>query len=294
MIGSDRMVAKHTQNIPWVISMHGCYEAGLASDANFASKAAKILKKADGLIYAAEKNLNVLNAIDNLGLLPNRNKVYYGINEAPLLNTDKTDNKLVFGMVARSIPSKGWMQTLTAFKDLTTKFPDRELEFLVVADESEYFRELAIRYGDVRGIKFLGFRLDPSGEISDMDVCLLPTFFPGESLPNSIIEYLRAGKPVIATDIGEISNMINVDGEIAGFLIPISKGVGGVDSCEIMSCMEQYVKENKLLTKHGLLATQAFGKFSLDRCMNDYLDFFSRTMQFAGKNNFEKNTVKSQ
>lgn len=279
MIGSDQFVAKYSQNIPWVISMHGCYESGLSSEKDFAVKAENILRQADALIYAADKNLDVLRTINCKTLLLNRSKIYYGINDEPLQKMDRTNDKLVFGMVARSISTKGWTQALTAFRELSNNYPSRELEFLVIADESEYFKELTLKFTDVRGVKFLGFRLNPSEEIGGVDVCLLPTFFPGESLPNSVIEYLRAGKPVIATDIGEIASMVSFEGEMAGFLIPIVAASGEVDYHDILRCMEYYLNQPELLLEHQVVARKAFAKFSLEKCVNDYLDVFHKTIE---------------
>lgn len=279
MIGSDEFVAKYSRNIPWVISMHGCYENGLSAEKDFVTRAQSILKHANALIYAADKNLDILSAINDSGLLAHRRKIYYGINEEPLSKKKPSYNKLVFGMVARSIPSKGWLQALTAFRELYNNHRDCDLQFLVIADESEFYKELMRKFRDTPGVKFLGFRLDPTAEINEMDVGVLPTFFSGESLPNSVIEYLRAGKPVIATDIGEIANMLSSEGNIAGFLIPLCIETREVHSCEIARCMEYYLNDSKLLSEHQAVARKAFAKFSLERCVNEYLACFHEAMQ---------------
>jgi hypothetical protein len=53
MIRSDEFVAKYARGIPWVISMHGCYEKGYQAKNFF--QGPTILKHADALIYAADK-----------------------------------------------------------------------------------------------------------------------------------------------------------------------------------------------------------------------------------------------
>jgi glycosyltransferase involved in cell wall biosynthesis len=56
-----------------------------------------------------------------------------------------------------------------------------------------------------------------------MDLFVLPTLFPFESLPTVIIEALSCRLPVIATWVGEIEKMLSAGpaGEKAGMLVDL-------------------------------------------------------------------------
>jgi glycosyltransferase involved in cell wall biosynthesis len=51
----------------------------------------------------------------------------------------------------------------------------------------------------------------------------LPSRFSGESFPLTIIDCLHSGKPVLASDVGEIPSMLEADGKLAGCLFSLEK-----------------------------------------------------------------------
>ncbi len=65
-------------------------------------------------------------------------------------------------------------------------------------------------------IQFLGERRDVDALIQQMDIGVLCTFTEG--IPNSIMEFMAAGKPVVVTDGGGSRELV-IDGE-HGFLMP--------------------------------------------------------------------------
>ena len=161
-----------------------------------------------------------------------------------------------------------------AFMELLSKYPRENIEFWVICDESEYLEELKSNFAHP-SIKYIGFASNPDQFISQMDICLLPTYFPGESLPNSIIEYLKAGKPVIASDTAEIPNMLSTGSHLAGILVPCNDVVEYVD---VLRCMEMYVQDRSLIKRHGELAREAFKKFSIDDCASAYIEVFEKAI----------------
>jgi L-malate glycosyltransferase len=89
----------------------------------------------------------------------------------------------------------------------------------VLAGEGELIepmRRLAGEFGIADRTYFLG-RCDRVGELLAIsDVCVLSSKFEGFS--NSILEYMAAGKPVVATNVGGAREAI-VEGE-TGYLVP--------------------------------------------------------------------------
>ena len=107
---------------------------------------------------------------------------------------------------------------------------------------------------------------------NQFDVCILPTYFKNESTPNSLIEYLTCGKPVISTNYVEIPNMMEFDNKIAGRLINLKNGKP--ISNDLFVEMEYYLKNKNKIIDHGKLAKLASKKFNIKVCSQLYLDFF--------------------
>ena len=119
-------------------------------------------------------------------------------------------------MASRGVKLKGWAKAIEAFGRLAPGTAE-----LVLVGEGAHLNELRARPVP-RGVRFAGFSDNPVDQIADSDVCLLPSEFPHESLPTAVMEYLCCGKPVIATDVGEIGAMIRTpDGQYAGILLPL-------------------------------------------------------------------------
>ncbi|HIZ01560.1 MAG TPA: glycosyltransferase family 4 protein, partial [Candidatus Bacteroides merdipullorum] len=79
-------------------------------------------------------------------------------------------------------------------------------------------------------IHLLGRKGDVRSYFAMSDIGLLPSYFKGESFPLVLIESLMSGTPVIASDIGEIRNMLtNEAGEMAGIVFSLNDGKVPVD-----------------------------------------------------------------
>jgi glycosyltransferase involved in cell wall biosynthesis len=69
-------------------------------------------------------------------------------------------------------------------------------------------------------VRFLGYQDAITDFYRLCDCCLLPTRFAGESFPFTLIESLKAGTPIIATDIGEIREIVEPGRRSAGIVVP--------------------------------------------------------------------------
>ena len=76
-------------------------------------------------------------------------------------------------------------------------------------------RSMAAELGVTENVHFIGRCTDVPALLSISDVCVLTS--TAEGFSNSILEYMAAGKPVVATNIGGAAEAI-VEGE-AGFLV---------------------------------------------------------------------------
>ncbi|MEZ5050577.1 MAG: glycosyltransferase family 4 protein [Saprospiraceae bacterium] len=252
------------------ISMHGCYENKFSNSHHpIKSRGYSTLSNCDGVIIAADKNKFILNELKLSGRV-RVEKIYYGLPEGDkVLTLKKTKASFTFGIVSRAIKEKGWEELILAFLSLKMTYPDIQL---ILVGAGPFQRKLQYHYKNDAAIKFMGHTSSPMDYIREMDVCVLPTYFKGESLPNSIIEYLSEGKPIIATEIGEIRQMLEADGDLAGQLLQLTEK--GLVINDLKDAMEKYIVDFNLVKIHAELARIAFRKFSMEECLRKYGNYF--------------------
>ncbi|NPV52745.1 MAG: glycosyltransferase family 4 protein [Firmicutes bacterium] len=110
------------------------------------------------------------------------------------------------GTVARLIPAKGVGVFIKAARQLV----DRGLNatFLIVGDGPQR-PELETLAGDLdiqSRVRFLGFRDDIPAILGSLDLFVLPTLSEGMSI--TILEAMAAGVPVVASDVGGVSEVV--------------------------------------------------------------------------------------
>lgn len=91
-----------------------------------------------------------------------------------------------------------------------------ELDLVGDGPGEDETRRLAREMGLADRVKFHGYLEDPSGSLAQSQVFVLPS--RSEAFPRSILEALRAGLPVVASDVGGVSEAI-ANG-VTGLLVP--------------------------------------------------------------------------
>ncbi len=120
------------------------------------------------------------------------------------------------GIVARLVPVKAHALFLEAAAKVAHALP--ETEFLIVGDgelRAELEQQAATR--GLRKVRFLGFRRDLPAIYADLDAVVLSSI--NEGLPVTLIEALAAGRPVVATNVGSVRDLV-VDGETGRIVSP--------------------------------------------------------------------------
>jgi len=283
---SDKLAycAFKDEDIPLIISMHGCYEMLLHNpdvDIYFNENVEKMLKRANRIVYTAEKNKEVFEKfemindskivkIDNgfvLGEFPKKSRQEIGIK----------DDEFVFGLVARAIPEKGYEEAIKALK-IVNKKNDKKAHLILVG-ASEYINDLKKKYHDeyIHFIDEFTLPLEWLGWEELFDVGLLPSYFKSESLPTVIVEYLFLQKPIIATNIAEIKSMIDDNENQAGIAIPLKDGKADIDvlAKEMNKLMNDTEYYNKLKKNTSKLAK----RFDMDKCIDNYKNLIEENNQ---------------
>jgi glycosyltransferase involved in cell wall biosynthesis len=271
--------------VPVVITMHGCYEEFLhkSTEPEVTLKSRQALREAAGVVYLTAKNLEIFSVpgVRPLADIPHA-QIYNGFEgrfspaeqlpSRAQLGIGESD--LIFGMVARGIPQKGWQYALDSFQALSAEFPQAHL---VLVGSSNYLDELRAANTNSR-VHFVGFAPNPIDWVRLFDVGLLPSYFASESLPNCVAEYLFCGAPVVATRIGEIPQMLAVPGQgLAGALVE-QNGRGLTDPAALTAALRAYLTTPALLAAHRALAAQCFDKFRMARCVAAYEALFGEVL----------------
>lgn len=133
------------------------------------------------------------------------------------LNLNESD--ILIGNVANFDPPKGHTHLIEVAALVCRN--NSKVKFLLIGDEREGeivdpLKERVATLGLTDRILFLGFRADVPDLLHLLDVFVLPSL--SEGLPLSIIEAKAAAKPIVATDVGGVSEVVS-DGQ-NGYLVP--------------------------------------------------------------------------
>lgn len=124
--------------------------------------------------------------------------------------------EIVVGTVGRLTKQKGQADLLRAARRVVDEFPQAKFMLVGSGEDESRLRQLTATLGLEENVVFLGEREDATEMYLLFDVYVLPSLW--EALPYTPLEAMAAGKPVVATDVGGVREII-ADGE-TGYLVP--------------------------------------------------------------------------
>ena len=202
-----------------VATTHGMYE--MMPPSQLQVLLPLLTNRIDRFVYTATKNLGAFSPefrqakqflkIDNA--LPAADS--HPVSRAEL-GVDEADFLLC--LVSRAIPDKGWEESIDAVVWANAHSP-RKVHLLLIGEGPEYDRLKS--QADHQFVHFLGFRHNIRAYFAASDMGVLLSRFKGESAPLVLIDCLMSGKPMLASDIGEIRYMLESPEGIAGELVPL-------------------------------------------------------------------------
>jgi glycosyltransferase involved in cell wall biosynthesis len=123
---------------------------------------------------------------------------------------------LVVGFVGWLLPVKGPLYLLRAMAEVWKVCPDITLVFAGKGDLDVELRGEALQIGANGRVKFLGWRDDIDEIMPVLDIFVLPSL--NEGMGRVLVEAMAAGKPVIASRVGGIPDLVK--NEKTGLLVP--------------------------------------------------------------------------
>ncbi|MEA5527912.1 glycosyltransferase family 4 protein [Nodularia spumigena] len=181
------------------------------------------------------------------GMNPKRLKtIHNGMPDiSPSLRANPADSEPVkIVMVARFDKQKDHYTLLQAFQRVS----GAQLNLVGDGPGLDNIKNLAVKLGLSQTVNFLGFRQDIPQVLAQAQIFALISHWEG--FPLTIIEAMRAGLPVIASDVGGAAEAI--DEGVSGFTIPR----GDVHTLE--DRLKQLIKNAELRYKMGTAARQRY------------------------------------
>lgn len=154
---------------------------------------------------------------------------------------------------------------LRIFKDFLKSRPNSHLHLLGDGPKKKAIQELSKSLGILDKITFYGFVSNPVDYINKADIVVLPSIIEG--LPGVILEAMYSKTPVIAYDVGGVSEVVT---DQTGFLIPKNDEVAFVNA---MLNLEQHPNKELLLeTAHKMVVEKYNNEVLAKAFLNSYLE----------------------
>ena len=243
-----RIVAK-LQRVPVIYSVHGwsfsMYQGRKARCFQWLER--MLMPMTDQLVLVCQRDMNIASTV--LGAKPCQVAlVHNGISEyqSKPKTADISSCRLI--SVARFEEPKDQATLLKAIADVP--YQNWHLQFVGSGPTLDSCRKLANELG-LTQVEFLGERSDVAELLVQADLFVLSSL--SESLPVSVIEAMRAGLPVVATDVGGMAELV-VDGQ-NGYL------VAPKDVNQLCQRLADLMTEPQLRQQMGSAARSRFEQF---------------------------------
>ncbi|NLK29333.1 MAG: glycosyltransferase family 4 protein [Clostridiales bacterium] len=187
-------------------------------------------------------------------------------------NLYKKNNQVEFLMVARFTQPKDHELLLRTISRLNST---NGYIFTFVGDGEllDKAKKLSVELGIENKVCFLGAREDVPELLNRVDAFVLTSKWEG--LPRSIIEAMRAGLPVIASDVGGVSEL--VEEGITGYLVPRD------DADTLKDRLETLIDNSQLRLQMGMAGYQRFiDKFTFERMLKETVEVYEEALQKHG------------
>ncbi len=262
------------RDIGHVVSTHGMYEMMTAEQMQGLMP---VLKHGiDAFVYTAQKNLDGLP--NELRATKHVRRIDNALPDVVIDPVSRSDlgiaaDDFVVCLVARAIPEKGWEEAIQAVEWANSN-ASRPIRLLLIGEGPEYDR---LRAGSGDGnVRFLGFRSNIRDYFAASDVGLLPSRFKGESAPLVVIDCLRSGRPMVASNVGEIAYMLGGGDGPAGELFDLDDW--RIDSARLGGILAGLANDPERYRRALDRVPAAAAKFDLMAMLEKYEDVYKTVL----------------
>jgi|LSQX01.3.fsa_nt_gb glycosyltransferase involved in cell wall biosynthesis len=177
--------------------------------------------------------------------------------------------KFVVLNIGRVEYQKGQIYLVEAARELMLKFAN--IHFVIVGNTNldhkcyNEIKELIDNYSLNEYFTFTGIRKDIPEILNASDIFVFPSLYEGFSL--TVMEALACGKPVVATDVGSIREII-VDGKNGTIIPPMNPNA-------IADSLYKFMSDNNYFEKISYNAYSSFSnKFTIEKTLESYKNLY--------------------
>jgi glycosyltransferase involved in cell wall biosynthesis len=182
-----------------------------------------------------------------------------------------SEQDFLIGTMGRLVPVKGLELLLVAARTIKSYKP--HVKFVIAGDGplKEPLRRLAEQYGLGESVLFLGHRSDSHDVLRAMDVFVLCSLHEG--IPIVLLEALALARPVVATRVGGIPEVIEHD--VSGMLVAPGDPEALAQHC--IALMDDYRVAERLGEQGRKRVEEAFSaRFMADQVADIYRTLVAR------------------
>ncbi|MDP5238451.1 glycoside hydrolase family 99-like domain-containing protein [Uliginosibacterium sp. 31-16] len=191
------------------------------------------------------------------------------------------EDAFVLCCVSRAIPDKGWAEMIEAVT-LARDVSGKDIRLILVGNGPVYDEYCGS--GGVPAFVYLaGFSENSVGFYSAADMGIMLTKFKSESFPLTIVDCLFAGRPYIATAVGEIRNMLDTGCGLAGEVIELDDWE--VPVAQAAQVIASYATDADALRRANEKVAEAANRYRIDVVARQYISIIERTIKAAHEPN---------
>ena len=186
---------------------------------------------------------------------------------AETVSFQKSADPLVIGYCGRLREVKGAHILIAGFARLLKNNPQRNLILRIAGDGTQMpqLQQQVKDLGIESSVEFLGMLEDVRQAYKTLDIYVQPSF--AEGLPNSVIEAMLLGLPVVVTNIGGNSDLVKSDE--SGLLFPAG------DDEALTACLQRYLDEPELANAMAAAGKQHIrDTYGFDKVVDQLLELY--------------------
>ena len=202
--------------------------------------------------------------------------IYNGIPTRRFILGDKKqrDDRVVLIHIGRFAPQKNHLLLVEAFSLAIEEYPSMELWLIGDGPLRAEVEKKVEAKGLKEKVRFLGIRDDIPDLLAEASILVLPSDWEG--VPLTVLEAMAAGKPVVATAVGGVPELVE-DG-VSGILVPPR------DLHALAQGILRLARDADLRNQMGKAAQErALERFDISRIAREYEALYLKLLKKKGR-----------
>jgi len=205
--------ASRGKNACYITTIHGIYKSKRSSEVMGWGKfvicpSRAVARHMKEKFFVPEEKIVVINRWVNL-------------NKFKFTESSKRKQSNTIVSIGRITPSKGYEYLIEGFKKVVRQNPYLKLKIVGAPDKTkiDYFQQLKTlvnRFSLNHNVEFSGFRQDIENVLNEAKIAVSASVID-EAFPRSVLEACACGIPIVATEVGGVSEII--ENEVNGIMV---------------------------------------------------------------------------